>query len=372
MEDFNDRHQALKLQLASQYGVHPSLITLQATPGSLQLTVTIATTNGADARIGIATLRDQVNAVDMTALTTSIRQAMNASVNITSYASLADTTVAVTREIACERGQWHVVAELEPMTAANESLGCSLSLNLVHRCTAGRVYNCTIGFYNPFDGQIDAAACIRCPTNSNTLFEKRASISDCLCDEGYYDANASHAAVECVACPVGTECSRGSTLDALPLRKGYYRLDPASVDVRVCPDAQINCSSSFGTFECESTSGCQGGTGFPCANNLTGVYCRLCDRSDDTTSVFFKSATAGEVATCEVCGDKAVETAILVLAVLAAAALALITVLLIGRRLSPKIIARLTRIFTPHTPDNKIKIIVVFTRLPRGFRASMR
>jgi hypothetical protein len=117
IEDFELRRQALQDQLAAQYAVHPSLITLQATPGSLQLTITIATTNGANPPIDIVMLRDQVNAVDSAALTTSISQALNMNVNISNYKSLADTTVAVTREITCQRGQWHVDKELEPATA---------------------------------------------------------------------------------------------------------------------------------------------------------------------------------------------------------------------------------------------------------------
>jgi hypothetical protein len=129
MEDFEARRQALTLQLAAQYGVHPSLVTLQAAPGSLQLTITIATTNGTDARrIDIETLREQVNAVDSSALTVSVSQAMDSSVVIASYTSLADTTVAVTREVPCGRGQWHVTEELEPATAFSRLLGCSLSL----------------------------------------------------------------------------------------------------------------------------------------------------------------------------------------------------------------------------------------------------
>jgi hypothetical protein len=90
-----------------------------------------------------------------------------------------------------------------------------------------------------------------CPPNSNTRFEKSTSVSDCFCDQYFYDSNSSQAAVECEPCPVGTVCPGGSTLEDLPLRKGYFRLDPTSVDVRVCPDAQMNCSSTFGTSECE-------------------------------------------------------------------------------------------------------------------------
>ena len=49
IDDFHLHREALRLQLAAQYGVDASLVTLEAAPGSVQLTVTIATTNGTSA-----------------------------------------------------------------------------------------------------------------------------------------------------------------------------------------------------------------------------------------------------------------------------------------------------------------------------------
>jgi hypothetical protein len=239
----------------------------------------------------------------------------------------------------------------------------------VHRCTAGRVYDCPIGFYNPLEGQTDAAACERCPSNSNTRSVRSASISDCLCDANFYDSNVSDAAVECVMCPVGSDCARGSTLERLPLRKGYYRLDSTSVDVRVCPDAQVNCSTTFGTSECHSASGCQGGTGYPCANGLEGVYCQLCNRSSD--AVFYKAASATKAAKCEPCSNTVVRTALPIVAVVVAAALALKVKQVALLRLSSSTVARLRDILIRYTPSNKLKIVFVFyqiaTRVPRVY-----
>jgi hypothetical protein len=113
IEDFEARRQALTLQLAAQYGVHSSLVTLQATPGSLQLTITIAATNGTSAAIDIAALTDTVNSVDSAALTESISIAMNASVTISGLQPLEETTIDVTSEFACERGQWYAANRLE-------------------------------------------------------------------------------------------------------------------------------------------------------------------------------------------------------------------------------------------------------------------
>jgi glycine cleavage system regulatory protein len=121
VEDFDVRREALILQLSFAYGVASSLITLQATPGSLQLTITIATTNGTDTRIDMATLLNQVNAVDDTELVATIRQAMQTNVTITNMRPLEQTTVDVTVEIACQKGQWHALEEVEPAAAMN---GC--------------------------------------------------------------------------------------------------------------------------------------------------------------------------------------------------------------------------------------------------------
>jgi hypothetical protein len=125
------RREALTLQLAVQYGVHPSLVTLQATPGSLQLTITIATTNGTDAAvpIDIETLRNQVKAVRSTALAATISQVMSTNVTITELQPLANSTVEVTREFSCQRGQWHVTGELEP------SKSCSSLAQRLIPCT---------------------------------------------------------------------------------------------------------------------------------------------------------------------------------------------------------------------------------------------
>ena len=43
--------------------------------------------------------------------------------------------------------------------------------------------------------------------------------------------------ISCEECVVGTDCDRaGILLAELPVRPGYYRVHPTSVDVRECPD----------------------------------------------------------------------------------------------------------------------------------------
>ena len=71
----------------------------------------------------------------------------------------------------------------------------------------------------------------------------------------------------------------------------------------MCPDARMNCETNFGTDECESTSGCQGGVGNPCAANLTGPFCQLCDRERFDVAVYYKPSTGDEVAACVDCNS---------------------------------------------------------------------
>jgi hypothetical protein len=125
----------------------------------------------------------------------------------------------------------------------------------------------------------------------------------------------------------------------------------------------MNCSTTFGTAECESTSGCQGGTADPCPDSLTGVYCRLCNRSDDAAKVFYKPATANAAAKCEACGSTIVQTVMVVVAGFAAVAFALVTVLWIWRKLPSKVVDVLMRILRTYTPEHKIKIIFVFYQI---------
>ena len=162
---------------------------------------------------------------------------------------------------------------------------------------------------------------------------------------------------------VGTECGRGSTLEALPLRKGYYRLDAASVDVRVCPDAQINCSTTFGTSKCASASACQGGVGDPCANNLTGVYCLLCNRSDLAAPVYYKRSTSDALARCAACGDTVANTVFAGLGILAAAILVVLLVRRQRRKLPKEWIARLRYLKDNFTLFDKGKICFAFYQI---------
>ena len=367
INDFAAQREQLKIQLAARYGVHLSLITLEATrssrraralqTGSLELTITIATTNGGSNTVDLVTLQQSVAAVDDAALTTTISSVAVAAglppVTVLSQPAVTGS-VRVIVPFSCPRGKW---------------------------CTAGLVVDCPIGTYNPLEDQDFATSCILCPLNSNTRETNSTSRGACVCDAGFFDANASLAVdqdlinamttagsvvvtmmadvVDCQACPVGTSCEQGETLEGLPLLRGYYRLDSASVDVRACPDARKNCSTSFGTPACESSSGCIGGKGESgCAPGLSGTYCEMCTPRDDGGLVFFKKSTDDDVASCEECGNNLLGTVGMGAAAAAVLAVTSLTVAMVSRRLPPSTIGALKRLNQNFTPKNKLKILV--------------
>ena len=275
IDDFAAQRTALIAKLAAQYGVDPSLISLEATTsssgqgrrlqssGGIELTITIATSDGKSAGVDLATLNQRVSAIDDTALATSIGAVMGAPVTVSGLQQ-STASVKIEVEFVCPKGKW---------------------------CTAGLVVNCPLGTYNPLEKQDFATACILCPPNSITLETNSTSRAACVCDAGFYDVNSSLAVdpdllatttnngnpvsmmadvVQCLVCPIGTNCTAASTLEGMPLLGGYFRLDNATVDVRVCPDARKGCSTTFGTAACKSRSGCKGGAGNPCADKLSG------------------------------------------------------------------------------------------------------
>ena len=298
IDDFAAQHEPLKAQLAAQYGVHLSLLTLEASAGSLQLRVTIATTNGTGS-VDVETIQQSVATIKDSALASTIGAVMGTTVNVISLPAVVGT-VRVTIPFACPRGHW---------------------------CTAGLVVPCPHNTYNPLKDQDYATACIPCPLDSGTRDLNSTGREQCVCDQGFYDANASlavdrdlinamstagkipiiesSAVVECRICPVGTDCEIGSKLKTLPLSHGFYRVSDDDTDVRRCPDAETNCSTTFGTSICQSTSGCVGSTNVSeqCGPGLAGTFCRGCRQVDSGALVFYVKADEGRQAHCEECNS---------------------------------------------------------------------
>ena len=378
IDDFAAQREALIQRLAQQYNVDPSLITLEVSParrraralqsGGLELTITIATSDGSGNQVDISTIESAASAVDATTLAATISEVTVAAglppVSVTALQVPERASAEIEVPFACPAGKW---------------------------CTAGLVVSCPLGTYNPLKDQDFATACILCPLNSYTSDTNSTSRAQCVCSEGFHDINASVAidqalvdnlldagkdpvimmadVIDCQTCPVGTDCSRlGATLEALPLVSGYFRLDNKTSDVRECPDARKNCSTTFGTSECKSASGCQGGaSGNGCAPGLHGIYCELCDRSGDSL-VFYRKASNDGLATCVECADT-LSSMLLMGGLGLVALLVLVFAMLLLKRLIPAKLGKSINTFNENfTPRNKIKIILgayqISTKIP--------
>ena len=164
----------------------------------------------------------------------------------------------------------------------------------MRRCTAGETVACTEGTYNNKTDQDLATACQPCPEHATSVAAS-ASIEQCKCLPGYYDA-IEGSDVRCATCPSGSDCAQppadGISLSTLPIKAGYYRHSNRSEDVRRCPDAAVNCG---GASTCEeSTSGCRGTIDgvANCYAELHGVFCQLCAPREDAALVYYRAAEA--------------------------------------------------------------------------------
>ena len=229
---------ALKAELSALYGVPASLIGLNVTGGSL----TIAVTLGARSAESREALARRVRNEDDSALSMALGVAATRAPTLALGSGVMTVREVVQRP--CRPGFW---------------------------CTAGSSIACTRGTFNRHANADNATACVSCPLHATTLFTNSTAAADCGCEPGFYQDGE-----RCAPCPIGTDCSAlfGVTLRVLPLKRGYYRSSPTSVDVRRCPDASANCTLS----ECDGglMSGCLGEPTQPCADGLTGHYCSAC------------------------------------------------------------------------------------------------
>ena len=342
IDEYNES--AVTLSLASLYDVSPALLSVTVASGSLQIDVSIATSapSSEDAEsstwsevLDIDVLLARVSSVPVAALSASMGAALGNSSLAVQVTPAAVTSIERIVRLWCPTGAW---------------------------CTAGRIIACPINTYNNKTRQDFATACELCPTNSITVNDSSTSIDDCVCTVDYYDTIAGHG-VSCSMCPVGTECDVASSIERLPLRASYFRLTNDTIDVRRCPDAEINCSTSFGTASCVSTSGCRGGESFgtsSCEGSLDGAFCRLCRPDAEGVLMHYVEATEEVLAHCEPCGDVLGRTAATVGIVVGGGGVVLTALVAVRWALSPRALHLFEHMMIAFTPQNKLKMLVGF------------
>ena len=211
---------------------------------------------------------------------------------------------------------------------------------------------CEAGYYHV--GTDTALYCDVCPTDA-TSNAGAASISECVCESGFFDWNLeldlSNGPL-CAACPLGANCDvAGSTVRTLRLLAGYYRQSTNTTDVRQCLDHHSN-----------ETTGCVGGVwtdpADQCADGLAGVFCLLCANG---TSAYYVEATDDQQAQCMDCGSSLpVTIGILLAALLAAAGAAALIPQLYTKVASPPARAYLAEIWELWNLSTKGKLIIGF------------
>ena len=109
-----------------------------------------------------------------------------------------------------------------------------------------------------------------CPADSTTAAQGSFSITQCLCNAGFFTKTADglvRGEGSCIACPEGANCNTtGLTVFTLPLKSGWWRRSTSSADLKHCTDEFA-----------PQGSGCIGGSAAgACRPSLQGPYCILC------------------------------------------------------------------------------------------------
>jgi hypothetical protein len=188
---------------------------------------------------------------------------------------------------------------------------------------------------------------------------------------GSYDARlvqASRDAV-CVPCMLGSSCGNEWNVSVLvlPLQRGYYRRSSLSIDVRVCPDADMNCSNADRcTF---TSSGCRGGNDSTaaCMPSLEGPFCKLCEQAasneTDSEQMYYVKATESAPAHCAPCRD----TLAMTMGVGAAIVAGVVLLAVLWNMIAcffPRCVHRAAGLWSHFNLLNKSKIMISFYQVP--------
>jgi len=230
-------------------------------------------------------------------------------------------------------------------------------------CRSGVRNDCGEGFYNAISGATTFDECTRCPRFSTTRTTSANQSSMCECIGGYYDSRTRQAngSADCKPCGTGMNCSfssLGTTLETLPISRGYWRPSTSSIDIRRCPDASANC-----TDRCNmTTSGCRGGPdeSLYCAPGLHGPFCELCMRTNLTVRVFYDKASSDNVARCPQCKDLVVQSMLTGCAFVAGALALVASTGCLLRSLPRDVRTNIVRFWFAAKVETKFKIIFGF------------
>ena len=90
----------------------------------------------------------------------------------------------------CPFGYWHAAFCQSWALAAVKAVTFG-QLTCGGRCNGGLSFPCGLDTYNPLVLQSSVGACLPCPPNSLTKQNASTSRADCICADGFFNANAS-------------------------------------------------------------------------------------------------------------------------------------------------------------------------------------
>ena len=225
IDDYDES--SVKAALAAEYGVDPALITLSAAAGSLEITITIATSGtAADGTVITAPLADLVTAVESVTvgdMATALSTELNTAVTVVGEGSVSQGSLNRVVTFECPKGKW---------------------------CTAGLVVDCTEGTYNPLVGQDLGTACIKCPEFS-TSPASSTSINDCTCNDGFVQTVLADGSAKCECAP-GKEIINGMRCD--PCQYGSYKTELANSKCTECGSDVYSSEHPLGAMQFLTTA----------------------------------------------------------------------------------------------------------------------
>ena len=140
--------------------------------------------------------------------------------------------------------------------------------------------DCGLGKYSDVYGTI---YCKDCPANSEQSFDK----TDWICSEGSYQyINGTYR--ECMICPKNAICPKGTTLNTLVIKSGYWRRNTTSLNLIECRTKDFCIGGSLHNNSNICRVGHKGPLCDVCIEGYAkiGGYCEICPENNRALNIF--------------------------------------------------------------------------------------
>ena len=285
---------ALRLRLATIFGVPVDSVQLELTPGSVIVSFSIASpSNDPDGATRTAQELSELSTSNVSALTVllGVPVAEMAPVRVVNVTRSVLVEVNASKGLTscplghCEHPEARILPPIHLSVLPHNPLWPHPSLArtcVCAGCTAGAVVPCERGTYNPTTGAYLASDCRQCPAHSNTNSSGAVYLTDCRCNAGYIRIVevVDGANVTSCVCPAGFEqLSAGSSYFCSPCQRGRFKDVHGNTLCTTCPFEHATslelgavsdeqCCCDFGFF--------MPANGTFASNSSVGAFCVAC------------------------------------------------------------------------------------------------